>query len=217
MRQYSKFDTIVLGFDKILRTLTDTPLYSGRLYPPNAQAIPIATDCQLSVAELCHSAGLMRINHTGEICAQALYHGHELFVKQIALKQQLQQAALEEGDHLMWCKQRLQELSSRPSHLKLLWYYGAFLLGVCAGLAGDKWVIGFIAETEKQVVEHLTKQLAQLPPEDLRSKAVLQQMQEDEAKHHNDACMAGANALPALLTMSMRLMAKIMVTTAYWC
>lgn len=163
-----------------------------------------------------HVAGLMRVNHAGEIAAQGLYHGQALTARSPETRAALLQAAAEEGDHLAWCRDRLDELGSRPSLLGPLWYAGSVAIGALAGLAGDRMSLGFMAETERQVEGHLESHLARLPPDDLRSRAIIEQMKVDEAGHGQSALAAGAAPLPDPVPQAMRLTARIMTGTAYW-
>lgn len=162
-----------------------------------------------------HSAGLMRVNHTGEVCAQALYKGQAMTARSETIREQMQHSAREEEDHLAWCQQRLNELNSHTSYLNPLWYGGSLALGVVAGLAGDKWSLGFVAETERQVTKHLEEHLEQLPADDLESRRIVTQMRIDEQKHAHIACEAGAAELPQPIKLGMRLMSKIMTTITY--
>jgi len=159
-----------------------------------------------------HSASLMRVNHVGEVCAQALYQGQALTSRSPAVRDKMNKAANEEIDHLNWCYQRIQELDSHTSHLNPFWYLGSFTLGVGAGLAGDKWSLGFLAETEKQVVEHLESHLARLPIEDTVSRAIVEQMAADEAQHAAMAMENGAAELPQSIKKLMKLTANLMTT-----
>ncbi len=164
-----------------------------------------------------HAAGLMRVNHTGEVCAQALYRGQELTAAQSQVRESMQQAAKEERDHLDWCSERLTQLGSHTSRLNPLFYTTSFCLGALAGLAGDKWSLGFVAETEKQVCLHLEDHLQKLPVSDKKSRAILKQMKIDENKHANTAIASGAATLPLPLRKAMGLMSQIMTrTTYYW-
>jgi ubiquinone biosynthesis monooxygenase Coq7 len=162
------------------------------------------------------SAALMRINHAGEICAQALYHGQGVVSRSGEVQEKMHLAAIEEGDHLSWCQQRLDELGSHPSYLNPLWYAGSFCIGMVAGMIGDKWSLGFVAETERQVIDHLKGHLHILPASDKRSYTILQQMEADEARHRDDAVVLGAQALPSVIRKGMALTSKVMVKTAYW-
>jgi ubiquinone biosynthesis monooxygenase Coq7 len=158
----------------------------------------------------------MRINHAGEVAAQGLYHGQALVSRSDTLQQKFEAAAIEEGDHLAWCSERLSALDSHRSWLTPLWYGGSFLIGALAGIAGDKLSLGFLAETETQVMTHLEKHLATLPAEDQKSLAILQQMHEDEKEHRDAAITAGARELPASIKKLMRGISAFMVKTAYW-
>jgi ubiquinone biosynthesis monooxygenase Coq7 len=210
-RNYSFFDQLCLGIDQAVRALTDNTQTTGANYPGNA-----TEEAMLSEEERQHSASLMRVNHAGEICAQALYHGQAAIARTSDLKEKLQQAAIEEGDHLAWCRQRLDELGSHTSYLKPLWYGGSFCLGMLAGMIGDKWSLGFLAETERQVIQHLADHLEKLPNKDARSYKILQQMEKEEAKHRDEAIAAGAALLPTAIRKGMALTSKVMVRTAYW-
>jgi ubiquinone biosynthesis monooxygenase Coq7 len=174
-----------------------------------------ADDPALSDAESRHAAGLMRVNHVGEICAQALYRGQALLCRDEGVRRVLLRAAEEEVDHLAWCRQRLDELHSRPSLFNPLWYAGAFGLGLAASRAGISYNLGFMAETERQVEEHLDGHLSALPEHDRRSRRIVTQMRDDEIGHRATAEHHGAAPLPALVRGAMRLMSKVMTTTAY--
>jgi ubiquinone biosynthesis monooxygenase Coq7 len=210
-RQYSWLDQLCLSADQALRAITNNPKTTKRPYPAEMESVSM-----LSESERKHSAGLMRVNHAGEVCAQALYHGQGLVSKSEAIKNKMQESALEEGDHLAWCHTRLRELGSHTSYLNLFWYMGSFKLGMIAGLIGDKWSLGFLAETENQVVEHLQSHLRKLPRDDKQSQQILQQMKQDEALHRDEAKAAGAHELPLLIKNLMRACSKVMVKTAYW-
>ncbi|MFZ2314824.1 MAG: 2-polyprenyl-3-methyl-6-methoxy-1,4-benzoquinone monooxygenase [Gammaproteobacteria bacterium] len=210
-RHYTFMDKICLGLDQAVRALTDTPKTTGAIYPAKGIEEPILSDEQRK-----HAAGLMRVNHAGEICAQALYHGQSVVSKTPEIEAHLQAAALEEGDHLAWCKQRLDELNSHPTYLSPFWYMGSFSIGLMAGIIGDQWSLGFVAETERQVIQHLEKHLALLPADDKRSYAILQKMETDEAKHRDEAIESGAHELPGPVKGLMGLASKVMVKTAYW-
>jgi len=162
-----------------------------------------------------HAAGLMRVNHAGEIAAQGLYHGQAITARRPEIRAAMEQAAREEGDHLAWCRDRLDELGDRPSLLTPLWYAGSLAIGALAGTLGDRWSLGFMAETERQVEGHLDDHLARLPPGDERSRAILEQMKQDEASHARAAMEAGGAALPLPVRALMRLTAKVMTGTAY--
>lgn len=158
----------------------------------------------------------MRVNHAGEICAQALYQGQALTARNPRVRSKLARAAQEENDHLAWTAQRISELGARPSYLNPAWYAGSFALGAIAGLAGDRWSLGFLAETERQVVEHLDRHLARLPPEDRKSAAIVAQMREDEGHHATTAEQAGAAELPRSLKRMMRFASSIMTSSSHW-
>lgn len=169
----------------------------------------------LSDEERTHLAGLMRINHAGEVCAQALYQGQGVTARRPEVREAMEHSADEEDDHLDWCKQRLDELGDRTSLLNPLWYAGSFLIGAGAGLAGDRWSLGFLAETERQVVRHLESHLEQIPPQDQKSRAILEQMKIDEGKHASHAVEQGAAELPAMVKQGMSLTARIMTRLTY--
>lgn len=172
-------------------------------------------DVVLDDAERRHAAGLMRINHVGEVCAQALYVGQALVARDAATRAQLLDAAQEETDHLAWCADRLRELDSRPSLLNPLWYAGSHAIGVVAGLRGDGWNLGFVVETERQVEAHLDEHLQSLPEADLRSRAILETMKADEARHAANAEAAGARVLPPPIPSLMAAASKLMKSVAY--
>ena len=173
------------------------------------------TEAQLDERERAHAAALMRVNHVGEICAQALYQGQALVARDERSKAALEQAAREEEDHLAWSLQRIRELGGRPSLLNPLWYAGSLAIGAAAGALGDRWNLAFLAETEHQVEEHLAGHLAALPANDQRTRAVVEGMRRDEAKHRATAVRLGAAELPAPAKAAMRLAAKVMTTVAY--
>ncbi len=202
-------DDLVSGFDRALRTFTGT-VTSSRPVP--GAALP---DAALSDAERRHVAGLMRVNHTGEVCAQALYAAQALVARDPAIRAQFAQAAREEEEHLAWTQQRLQELTARPSLLNPLWYAGAFTIGVAAGVAGDRVNLGFVVETERQVEDHLSGHVERLPAQDAKSRAIVEQMRDDEARHGDMAKAAGAVPLPFPVRGLMRLAADVMRAVAY--
>jgi 3-demethoxyubiquinol 3-hydroxylase len=169
----------------------------------------------LDEAERRLAGALMRVNHVGEVCAQAMYQAQALTARSDALRRQMEQAAREETDHLAWTEQRLRELNDRPSLLNPLWYAGAFAIGLAAGRAGDRWSLGFVAETERQVEEHLAGHLDRLPPHDSASRAIVARMKDEEAHHGRQAQQAGAKPLPLPLRWAMRAAAKLMTTTAH--
>ena len=172
-------------------------------------------ETSMTESERKHAAGLMRINHTGEVCAQALYQGQATTAKLEDVRASMEQAADEEVDHLAWCEERLQQLDRQTSILNPLWYGLSFGMGAAAGIAGDKWSLGFVAETEDQVCEHLEEHLEELPDEDLKSKAILQQMIIDEKNHGDSARQAGGSELPAPIKHGMTLMSQVMKKTTY--
>ncbi|WP_019937941.1 2-polyprenyl-3-methyl-6-methoxy-1,4-benzoquinone monooxygenase [Bordetella sp. FB-8] len=197
--------------DRALRVLSGAAS-AGRPYPAKAQE----PANQLSDKEKRHAAGLMRVNHVGEVCAQALYRGQAVGCRDEAARNLLREAAAEEVDHLVWCGRRLDELGSRPSLLNPLWYAGSFALGMLASYAGVPRNLGFMAETERQVEAHLEGHLQTLPEQDRRSREVVQCMKDDEAGHRDSAERAGAVSLPPLARGAMRAMSKAMTGTAYW-
>ncbi|MAM71628.1 MAG: demethoxyubiquinone hydroxylase family protein [Gammaproteobacteria bacterium] len=203
-------DTLITHFDRALRTLVPGSVTAARQNPATA-----ACNNQLDARDSKQSAGLMRINHTGEVCAQALYQGQSLTARLPEVRLSMEQAAAEEIDHLHWCEARLEELDSQPSIFNPLWYGMSYGLGALAGLAGDKWSLGFVAETEHQVCEHLNEHLHRLPETDSKSKAILEQMLIDEAKHATMAETAGAADLPRACKKSMRFMAGLMKQIVY--
>lgn len=180
-----------------------------------ARPTPQAPETSLTEAERQEAARLMRVNHAGEVAAQALYHGGALFAREARTKEMLQRAAREEADHLAWCSSRLTELGSRPSLLNPLWYAGSFAIGALAGLAGDRASLGFVAETERQVEGHLDEHLARLPPGDGRSRAILEAMRTDEIGHGSTARAAGGVELPSPIREIMRRAARVMTRMAY--
>ena len=210
MRHYSLFDRFLIHTDTALRTLVGKPMATHRPYPADG-----IDECQLDAAENKHIAGLMRVNHAGEVSAQALYQGQSLTAHDDAVRQKLERAALEENDHLVWTKNRLRELGERTSVLNPLWYSGSFAIGVFAGALGDRWNLGFLAETEHQVVRHLDSHLEQLPACDGRSRAILEQMKIDEAKHATTALDYGGKSLPFPVKKLMQAMSKVMTGTTY--
>jgi len=209
-KHYTLLDKIILNIDQILRGITHNPQTTGRPYP--AAGI---LETKLTEAERQHVAGLMRVNHAGEIAAQALYHGQGLVSQNPLIQEKMRTAQIEEGDHLAWCHLRLTELGSHTSYLTVLWYIGSFGIGMLAGAAGDRWSLGFLEETETQVVEHLSQHLKQLPSADIKSAKILTQMQIDEAEHRDAARLAGAASLPSFVKKLMRVTAKMMVKIAY--
>jgi 3-demethoxyubiquinol 3-hydroxylase len=206
----SFLDRLIVDLDRGLKALHAEPPAEGRDNP--AGTLP---EADLSSAERRHAAGLMRVDHAGEVAAQALYHGQALSARTPGTRDALQRAAREEGDHLRWCRERLDELGDRASRLDPLWYAGSFLIGAAAGLTGDRWSLGFVVETERQVVRHLQGHLSSLPPEDARSRAILEQMRTDEGAHATRALESGAAELPSPVKRLMTLAARLMTATAY--
>ena len=207
--QYTTLDRIISEFDTGLRTLLAKP-HSLRAHPDAGIA-----EATLSNDEKRHVSALMRINHTGEVCAQALYSGQALTARDAATSKTMQQAAREETEHLAWCETRIQQLGGRTSILNPLFYAGSFAIGAIAGALGDKWSLGFLEETEKQVGVHLANHLNQLPGTEEKSRKIIEQMQIDEAKHANDAKQLGAANLPAPVKFCMKQMSKLMTTSTY--
>jgi ubiquinone biosynthesis monooxygenase Coq7 len=210
-RHYSLFDKFIIEFDKALTTVAGQPATTDRSVP-GAEL----DEGELSEAERKQSAGLMRVNHAGEVSAQALYQGQALTARLPEVREAMETAALEENDHLVWCQQRLQALSSHTSMLNPLWYAGSFALGAVAGKVGDKWSLGFVGETEKQVVQHIEGHLKVISEHDLKSRAVLAQMKLDEAHHGSTAMQAGGAELPVPVTRLMGMVSKLMTRSSYW-
>lgn len=210
-RNYTLIDRLCLQVDQALRVVT------GQISPVTREnPAAIVEEHELDKEQQNLSAALMRVNHVGEVCAQALYQGQAFTAKSQAIKLAMQEVATEENDHLAWCSERLTELKSRPSYLNSFWYAGSFFMGACAGLVGDRWSLGFVVETERQVEAHLASHLQDLPPQDFKSRAIVAQMKIDEAKHAQTAASSGAVELPYWIKALMRLKAKVMTTTAYW-
>lgn len=212
MRQHSShrplIDQIVSSLDNGLRSTFARPKAKRASPAANFNEDPIAHNQGLKQ----HSASLMRVNHVGEVCAQALYQGQALTSRSGRVRSKMQHSADEEVDHLDWCFKRIQQLDSHTSYLNPIWYLGSFIIGVGAGLAGDKWSLGFLAETEKQVVEHLESHLGRLPQEDVISRSIVAQMAEDEARHQAMAIDSGAAELPKPIIRLMKLSAKMMTS-----
>lgn len=209
-RAYSRLDHLIISIDNALRMSSGEMVNASRANP--AAEVP---EVVMDDANREHAAGLMRINHAGEICAQALYAGQAATARNPEVQADMQRAADEEIDHLSWCKERLDELQSRPSLLAPLWYAGSFAIGAAAGLAGDGWSLGFLKETENQVEAHLENHMSRLPAEDAKSRAILEQMKTDEAKHAKMAENAGAFDLPIPVRKLMKLTAGGMKAIAY--
>lgn len=229
----SLLDTLIGGLDQTLRQIHGVQRQATRPTPDEAinnetaPTVPVddtGSDSdtseqvvkRLSDHEQELSGRLMRINHAGEIAAQALYRGQALASRDQNVRRQMEQAAAEETDHLVWCEQRLDELNTSTSVLNPLWYVGSFAIGYAAGRAGDDWSLGFVGETEKQVEKHLDQHLERLPANDQRSRLIIQTMKEDEARHGQAAMDAGGRELPAVVRGLMRLTSKVMTRTAYW-
>ncbi|RQO55458.1 demethoxyubiquinone hydroxylase family protein [Paucibacter sp. KBW04] len=208
----SGLDRVLSSVDHGLRTLFGRPS-AGR--PSPANRVPQSDSRPLSPQEAQLSAALMRVNHVGEICAQALYQSQSLVCRDPKLRRHFEQAAKDELDHLAWTQQRLDDLGGRSSYLSPLWYGGAFGIGCLAGLGGDRISLGFVVETERQVEQHLAGHMERLPAEDQASRAVVAQMKEEEARHADEALAAGAQLLPGPVKAAMRLSAKIMTRTAH--
>ncbi len=209
-RKFSAVDRLIISLDGALRMATGQTATAQRKNP--AGSIP---DVVMEEHQRAHAAGLMRINHAGEVCAQALYAGQAVTARTAEVQQDMQLAADEEIDHLCWCRERLDELDSKPSVLDPFWYAGSFAIGAMVGLAGDGWSLGFLKETENQVEAHLEGHIETLPPEDARSRAILDQMKIDEAKHAKMAEDSGAYDLPRPVRRLMKLTAQAMKTVAY--
>ena len=203
-------DLLINEVDKGLKYSTQNYQTESRTYP----ADKIEQD-SLNEFEKNHSAGLMRVNHSGEVCAQALYRGQALTAKLGDTRTKMEQAASEELDHLSWCNKRLEDLNNKPSLLNPIWYGMSFSIGAVAGLIGDKWSLGFVHETEEQVVKHLDGHLDKLSKKDLKTKAVIEQMRIDEEQHSHDALEAGAEILPDEIKNLMSKFAKVMTNSSY--
>lgn len=209
-RRISGIDNVVLGLDKALRTMFATPT-AQRPYPAEQGAE--TGEEPLSGAEARRSGEMMRVNHAGEVCAQALYQGQSLAAHSVRVRRAMQQASEEENDHLAWCQTRLEELGEHKSRLTPVWFLGSFAMGTLAGIFGDRWSLGFLAETEKQVVRHLEGHLRRLPSGDARSRRIIAQMTIDEGRHASHALGAGGMELPGCVKKAMAATSKIMTTT----
>ncbi|MGC3980002.1 MAG: 2-polyprenyl-3-methyl-6-methoxy-1,4-benzoquinone monooxygenase [Steroidobacteraceae bacterium] len=209
-RQHSPLDTAILKLDRLLKSAVG-PHVAGRPYPAAAQPETIT-----EAAAKRQIAGLMRVNHAGEICAQALYHGQAATARTPEVRDAMLHAAQEEADHLAWCAQRLAELGDRPSLLDPLWYLGSFAIGALAGISGDRRSLGFVAETERQVTAHLQAHVERLPQDDARTRAILKQMISDEMRHGGEALNQGGELPPAPIQQVMKLTAKVMTATAQY-
>jgi 3-demethoxyubiquinol 3-hydroxylase len=205
----ANLDQLIAQFDRALRTVSGVA-HASRPSPGDA-----SPEAELQEHDRTHAAALMRVNHVGEVCAQALYQGQALTARDPHARQALERAASEEEDHLAWSAQRVHELGGRTSLLNPLWYAGAFTVGAIAGAAGDRWNLGFLAETERQVEEHLSGHLERLPPEDARTRALVAAMRADEARHRDTALRLGAAELPRPVKLAMRLASGLMTRIAY--
>lgn len=210
-RDYSFADRLLMHVDQGLRTVFGNPPTTGRPNPADE-----AAEGELDDAQRRQAMRLMRVNHTGEVCAQALYQGQALTARNPAIREAMQEASAEENDHLAWCASRVEALGGRTSVLNPLFYIGSFGIGALAGVMGDKWSLGFLAETERQVVRHLDGHLNRLPAEDGASRAIAEQMRTDEGKHATTAVEHGAAELPEPVKRFMGLSSKVMTTTTYW-
>ena len=207
--RHSLADLAIAELDRALRTVSDSH--------PAARPSPAgrAPEAELSERERDHAAALMRVNHVGEVCAQALYQGQRLTARSQSNRDALRQAAIEEQDHLAWSAERIRELGGRPSLLNPLWYAGSLAMGAASGVLGDRWNLAFLAETERQVEEHLSSHLDQLSPADGRTRALVDAMRIEEGKHRDTAMALGAAEMPGPLKRAMRFVARIMTTVAY--
>ena len=203
---FGLLDSLLIAADEALRTLTGAAVAARPSPAANLPDAPQPGD----------AGALMRVNHTGEVCAQALYSGQALFARDERVREALRTAAAEERDHLAWCRKRMGELDARPSLLDPVWYAGSFAMGMVSGAAGDRWSLGFLAETEAQVERHLEGHLDRLAPEDQRTRAVLAQMRDDENRHGAAGRALGGAELPYVVKLAMRAASKVMTRTAYW-
>ena len=203
-------DRFIIEFDTALRSVVGGA-NAQRPTPGSDSGANTALDSE----QRKHAAGLMRVNHVGEVCAQALYQSQQLVARNSEVQEMLDRSGQEEMDHLAWCETRLKELGSHTSYLNPIWYAGSFAIGLAAGLAGDKWSLGFVSETEKQVENHLASHLKKLPEEDHRSRAIVDQMRIDEIEHGQAAMNAGGVTLPETIQKMMQAISKVMTTTAY--
>ena len=210
-RTYSPLDKLLMHLDQGLRTVFGAPQTTGRANPAEA-----VTASDLTAADKTLAGRLMRVNHAGEVAAQGLYQGQALTARLPHVREKMEHAAREENDHLAWSAQRCKELGTHTSVLDPFWYAGAMAIGAAAGAIGDKWSLGFLAETEHQVVEHLGRHLERLPHSDLKSRAVVEQMRKDENRHAISASQAGGAELPYPIKQAMRAASKVMTGSAYW-
>ena len=210
-RTYSPFDNFIMNLDQGLRTVFGAPQTTGRANPADAIA-----SSDLATTDKTLAGRLMRVNHAGEVAAQGLYQGQALTARLPNVREKMEHAAQEENDHLAWCAQRCKELGTHTSVLDPLWYAGAMAIGATAGAIGDKWSLGFLAETEHQVVEHLSGHLNHIPLADAKSRAVLEQMRSDESRHATTALQSGGAELPRPIKQAMRVASKVMTRSSYW-
>jgi len=217
---YSVADQVIREFDIALRSVfgganSHRSNPADQLNKAKGNKQVLTSKAVMSTQEQAHAAGLMRVNHVGEVCAQALYQAQKLVARDPQTKELLSRAASEEMDHMAWCEERLKELNSHPSFLNPIWYGASFAMGLLAGLSGDKWSLGFLAETEKQVEKHLESHLEKLPQADDRSRAIVEQMRQDEIEHGSAAIQAGGEVLPQSIQTLMSQISRLMTTTAY--
>lgn len=210
-RRYTPTDRLFIQLDQALSTVFGRPATTGR--PDPAEVID---EADLTAPERRHAARLMRVNHTGEVCAQALYHGQAMTARSPQVHRAMREAAAEESDHLAWCERRIHELGGRTSLLNPLFYTGSLSLGALAGRIGDRWSLGFVAETEYQVEHHLDDHLRRLPQRDDKSRAVLLTMRDDEVRHAETALAAGGKRPPWPVRLAMKVMSKAMTKSTYW-
>lgn len=211
-RDYTPLDHVLMRLHQVLSGVAPPGAHeAARPNPAAGLETP-----ELDEPARRHAAGLMRVNHAGEVAAQALYQGHALAARTPEVREHMLEAAAEERSHLAWCEERLEELGEGPSRLDPLWYAGSFAIGAIAGLAGDRWALGFVEETERQVSEHLAGHLDKLPEEDAKSRAIVEAMRADEERHGQEAVEAGARPLPRAVQDLMRGVARIMTRSAYW-
>jgi ubiquinone biosynthesis monooxygenase Coq7 len=210
-RRLTFVDKLICEADTVMRTLSSRGNTAGRPSPARGHS-----DTALDERSKRHVAGLMRVNHTGEVCAQALYQGQALTAKLPEVREEMQEAAAEEVDHLVWCEERLRQLNSRPSLLNPAWYGMSFALGALAGAVGDAVSLGFVAATEERVCNHLKEHLRQLPEDDRRSRLILQQMLEDEERHGENALAAGGQSFPRPIKEAMSAVSQLMTRSSYY-
>ncbi|SCZ61390.1 2-polyprenyl-3-methyl-6-methoxy-1,4-benzoquinone monooxygenase [Thiohalomonas denitrificans] len=211
MRNYTPLDRVLMNVDVGVRTLFGKPIVTERPNPSESES-----EGELSRPERELAGRLMRVNHAGEVSAQGLYQGQSLTARLPKVREEMERAALEENDHLEWCERRAREVGSHVSYLNPLWYAGSVTIGAIAGAAGDRWSLGFVAETERQVVSHLEGHLQRLPEHDRKSRAILEQMKADESRHAGMAKRAGGTELPLPVRTLMQFTSKVMTQAAYW-